>query len=874
MITSYQVSAKQSTTFVAINELSCHHRRTKDVTSLLWSLGVSRQSMPDEFSTNVAHQMLTIDTKCFSSYPTGRCARASETIHVAIESFSKADTPPAFHPLFDKHILPQTLSVGLGFHLSDDLKLVPSRLFSFMPLPIETSLPTHLHASFIMADDRRTIRFDDGCDPASESAYNRWLLSSHIPQLYLSLLHHWPTSGPVRIHHLWPSTIGKDPYSRLVAHSLYVLTGDESQRRVCETVSGHRVAPTSAILLEASPAPGSELAGVLELLSPEDLVTRPVYLIDTSMRRVDHSYVRDTVHALQAIFVKLFNEGKILPEHVESVVRYLLQDTKGRGPALLQDLPLLPLGDGTLSTLGKMDRSSSTICWNVGSVSTVDPSRVFSPARFVASTVNSSYQTTLLSLDVGLVILDDEIIADLVCQRIAEGDDRILTNEDSVWIISQFWPTFDALHSTKPLTAKFCALPLVPVASLENRFVSIAKCRGASVFLTPEPEDRWIVDSLGHIGALQVERDALPLPLQHRLEFLQFSIHTVLDFLALPDTSLADCFARMSNEESSQMCSWLRQQLSDLPSNRPVHHSAHLLPIWPARHISDGLPHDILSTADTIEMLPLGIPLDDAEMFLTAGKYSTFDPVLRTVLGVQPMNISAFRNRLSMQPGSIIPPRDLGAFGRLLTTIIRSSIADNKPILVPNASGVLTPTSSLYALSEPLFSAAFATRRPEVFIHTALVDREASLGSFGLHTTVDFEAFKACVTAIHDADDSDTSREQSASEVFEFYHQRLTWDPHTRWEEVDFLQFIPRAAARRRDMPEFDGYSRSLPNIVSPSQLLRPEYERVAWTQRGLFKSAPADSDRLLFEHKTLGIPTAKEVVRLFYITWNSRDFC
>ncbi len=49
-----------------------------------------------------------------------------------------------------------------------------------------STLPCHLTASFILTPDRRHIRFDDYDN--LESQYNRWILSTVAPPLYLTLL--------------------------------------------------------------------------------------------------------------------------------------------------------------------------------------------------------------------------------------------------------------------------------------------------------------------------------------------------------------------------------------------------------------------------------------------------------------------------------------------------------------------------------------------------------------------------------------------------------------------------------------------------------------------------------------------------------------
>jgi len=82
-----------------------------------------------------------------------------------------------------------------------------ARIFSSLPLPLQWDLPVHIHATFITFGDRNSIMIEnsareDGAD------WNRWLLTTAIPNLYLPFLEDlarkvgkdafcfWPQVGP------------------------------------------------------------------------------------------------------------------------------------------------------------------------------------------------------------------------------------------------------------------------------------------------------------------------------------------------------------------------------------------------------------------------------------------------------------------------------------------------------------------------------------------------------------------------------------------------------------------------------------------------------------------------------------------------------
>ena len=64
-----------------------------------------------------------------------------------------------------------------------------------------------------------------------------------------------------------------------------------------------------------------------------------------------------------------------------------------------------------------------------------------------------------------------------------------------------------------------------------------------------------------------------------------------------------------------------------------------------------------------------------------------------------------------------------------------------------------------------------------------------------------------------------------------------------------------------------------LPLIVSPDEVLRPEFESVAWTQRALLLEGP--SERLTVANLQFGVPSGHEVVRrLFSIHHDVFSLC
>jgi sacsin len=56
--------------------------------------------------------------------------------------------------------------------------------------------------------------------------------------------------------------------------------------------------------------------------------------------------------------------------------------------------------------------------------------------------------------------------------------------------------------------------------------------------------------------------------------------------------------------------------------------------------------------------------------------------------------------------------------------------------------------------------------------------------------------------------------------------------------------------------------NKNFPDVVAPKDILRPQYEAVAWTQRVLFLDSP---DERLLANPSLGLPDVSQVVRQIF---------
>ena len=67
------------------------------------------------------------------------------------------------------------------------LMVSESRFFNCLPLKFESTLPVHIHGTFLLSGDRQNITIEETSRDAG-SDWNRWLLQEKIPILYLQFL--------------------------------------------------------------------------------------------------------------------------------------------------------------------------------------------------------------------------------------------------------------------------------------------------------------------------------------------------------------------------------------------------------------------------------------------------------------------------------------------------------------------------------------------------------------------------------------------------------------------------------------------------------------------------------------------------------------
>lgn len=863
LVDEYRLTASSSLLFIPVQSISMSFRGTRESVKNTWGVRASRQTQPPDSCGHIRHQVTISSTHSLT--PEEWCIVSKQ---------ATIDSLPTEHvPLIKTHRI-RNISVGVAARVdrekSGALVFIP-RLYSKLPLPTETSLPIHVEGSFILADDRRSIRFEDSGSLNPESRYNLWILNSKVPYLYHTLLESWPIDNSLGLWPRIPKSLG-DSISRTVANAFFECL-PSSSRRLIVTPDGHRRSPADTVFLSEAQAKG--VRKVAKRLAQSDVAIIPNHiwvqlqgLRSGSIHFGDADYFISLLRREMSSFESAVVSGEFTIPYINDLLSLFQHRTE---PGSLVGLPLLPLATSTLAHVA--GSSPSPFYFIMPSCSkTWRPWPLFSPARFLHPDLDVTVFTTSFKFNV--VPFSKSEIIPLITATIQPSPSRHLNSTEQQWL-RHFWEDFDELD--KLSVDDISTLPVIPTV-FGGPHVSLQECRSALVLKYPllVTSQMWLPQMLVRLGARVVKISECSRMLQSVLHFLDWNFKSIVEFLAtLPQADLPTRITQFSEDHQEKFASYIRNQLFTLRDahiygkrrNRKtvytVNHQATLrhLPIWKA---SNGSTQSFFAvSSNQFKMLPRSLRLSALRPFLRRETWLTeYSQDLVDILDVRPLGVCALINKHLDLPGALTA-NQIGPFQNFL----RDILATDSGVLtlpVPNTLRDMVSCNTLYAHSVPLFRTVFQ-HSPDVFLLPSMRSEfESLLEKSGLKRIIDFSAFLECAKSVHRMSD-----EEGAAAAAEWYNNHL-WTVikanRNQWLQLDELQFIPRSDVRRNyQEPAFlpDEYAHPLPAIIQPKKLLRAEHEAIAWTQRALFRDPP--SFQLLMAHPTLGVPEGCEVVCLFH---------
>ncbi|KAG8885286.1 hypothetical protein FRB97_001732 [Tulasnella sp. 331] len=856
METKVYDQAKSSLFFTRVEEISAQRRDPSKTTSRMWSIRGNRTD-PGE-GVNGGHVQMT-EMRLDIRFKTQGIRKQEWLIHFAKKR--QSDVPEMFAQLTRNHRLPPP-STGLAMRINRrDSKITTnrptrSRLFATLPLPIEIALPVHVHATWILAADRRTIRFD-AADADEErpmdTRYNLYLLEVLIPEVYLCMLATLARREYQDWYRCWPG--GTQEVLQPMIAALYKQFA-KTTHHVCRTVTGAVVTPASAIFATSK---SPHVRPILEALQLPKLVSplpfdASLILSWEGLQTDDAGTVAGLMRLETEAVKRLFQTGpqpsrpSVSSEHLDGVIRYLME-----GEHELNGLPLLQLGDGSMTTFG--DATHPWIFQDVTYPSTnrltnISIATLFGPSHIVGPAITNRTCKLLISKVGNVRRLDVEGIRRLLSTlMIAPREEASVSETRKAWLRKLL--NFLDVCST-PKLRDISDLPLIPVMNGDTA-ISFNRAGDGTVFT---------VTSLGDLSIPIIRLGILVVPSLPGL-----TLEPILDLARLLNAfrslgHVGGLNQRVSVPEWESLRQWIRRNLIRGGWSQADHQTLLALLIFDAQN-GGRLTTPSLHPAGEIHMLPVEVRLAAVARYLPRTMYfadHSFELSLvlegrsRQVLSVEelvghfelPAAISADEDRYFQSVFAVV----ISYWRRGVLSIP----------FVPDMDRILRKPEELYDHRIRLFALAFGTRHAK-FVHDGYRNSMASPVQAGVRTVIDAPTLVQCAMALDEDAREGVLDQARAAEFWNAFGD----DNATRNISLDTianLRFIP-SRRQRCGVTEFEEFARPLPDqgIASLNELVRTEYAPVVWTQRAHFATTPPRF--IITINPDLGIPTVEEVKHL-----------
>ncbi|KAF7322359.1 hypothetical protein HMN09_00013700 [Mycena chlorophos] len=865
---NYRDLAKDAMLFTQLEQITAAHQTPSKPVETMWSVLASRP--PEEKSEH--REVLVLKQ-------TGRANRAEPQQRWLI---SRSTTPISHVPAEHSGVLAEMtmLSSQVGLVTCIALRIdsaananaespaaaapaqQPHHLFSSLRLPVVTSLPVHVSASFAISSDRRHIRLDPADHNGNHlphAAFNVWLLQHLVPPLYISTLAH--ASQFTQRHNRdlfakWPRKADKeDEISRIVIDAFYALAV-KSTEPICRSAAGQFIPPAQAVIPD--PALTLEVRKLLVQMQPADYVAPPYRInhalaqaivpdgMEQQIRVVDAAYVGSALRAWSDELIAGFVAKQLEPQDIEAVLQFLLS-----GNVSIADLPLLLLGDGTLATPGP----PRYVC------DSANPPAIFARSNFLRETVDSRIAKLLKETpDANISDFDVAAVITLLGAKIPATTRAAHSERIAEWVES-FWTVYFTLPGP-PTLKDIESFALIPTLGAEH--ISLKHCARLDVFRRPV-NHRDLADVISAAERMGFTFAILPVSAREHAECRQFTIETFLEAIENPASPFADLPAR----EIKHVSEWVQANVHSVRQSEQ-RQIVRQLPIWPARKGGAA----VRVSANELKYVPARVNANVFDQF-TPPEF-TLAPDLRWLSTVQeweparkPLNARTLKQYITIAnplPGLYGPPPSVNSYRDMLTEYLK--LDGNDMIPVPDGTMQMRNVEDLYDNTVPLFREALQSQAATSFLHPGLVEgfTEALRGR-GLHHHRDWRAFLLCAQTVSvDLTQRNLPEpivERRAAAVYDFFREHvpaLVMGNNDKWRQLDELRFIARRP-QRVTAATFDAtpFCLPVPMIASPSQLLLPVHVPIAWSQRGVFLQEP--SPELIALNKTLGVPTVQQVV-------------
>ncbi|EDN92385.1 hypothetical protein SS1G_08248 [Sclerotinia sclerotiorum 1980 UF-70] len=346
-------------------------------------------------------------------------------------------------------------------------------LFSTLPLPEESTLPVHIHATFSLSGDRNTIITGGESSEAGGSTWNSWLLEEKLPNAYLSFLEGLTEKIGLDAFRFWPP---KDSRRlELLCKSFWEQLPNSSARlfpRRAENPNATNMTMSQTVFDFLQPKFSRQISPVLQVLEPNISPHFPARMLANikstavakSMDRPGLRKLLKSKRAGELLQKAMVDDGLLIRNVLNEVIP--VGDVSSGELKELEGCRLLPLADGTLGQLTPIQSPMphNTRCYYVVTKSELklfDFAKsilILKPEMDAYDRIGETVKTKLFNV-MDLTITH---IPELLSMK-SQGS-RVVNDETDKWLKS-FWGywnkfTSSAADDLSKSPKSFCSLPL------------------------------------------------------------------------------------------------------------------------------------------------------------------------------------------------------------------------------------------------------------------------------------------------------------------------------------------------------------------------------------------------------------------------------
>lgn len=846
-------SATQSLFFSKLRGISALRRGPDLELSELWSARASRQDMAGDNTTGAATELAL-----YLVYPTRRLSREEKWL-ICTTASKAEDFPKSIQPAFSTYRLPHP-TFGVAHKILPISSPQASRIFATLPLPIQISLPIHIHATFVASNDRRAIRLD----PADHSGnrpldcqYNDHILRNCIPPLYIRAVAIVAADYGEQLDRVLPTGTPNDLVSRIVKEaSLKHFASTPSP--LLRTVMGKPIVPSKALLRVEREGFASVSKVLSGLQVPDYVLTQPFSADEIKKFGLRMDGPEEVARVLRSAgpsplkkMLEVTGEKGLQHEDINDLIQFLL-----KGGESLLDVPLLLLGDGDLVSF--KSRGAPTVFTSLKA--DADITHLFGPDKIIHPKVNRNTIDLIKQKNLNLQALTEAGMRELF-QR---SDERITpTSQKSIQPSKASWYNdvlrfLEENNETGLRLENFKNLPLIPTTSLYLVLSLEHALEGESAWCRSRllPDDPFL-PILQHIKIPIVD------PRTHAYTNSSDNLARVLKIIGRGD-DLEKLHRAVPRAQWDSFVEWFKRLFT--PSGKlslGIQESRTLssLPLFLAT--KGGSEREFFS-CDAVFMLPESVHSTSFSRYLPPdtpfAEYSWELVKIFDGLHISQRCLGSLDLIGRLRLPEVISQVEESDYQRVLDLVIHSNSGLYSRSLIPDGNRSLQVPSSLYDPRTELFRQCFPNR-PQLFVHPSFRRSMDSLVRLGV---IDEKGIRSShLLACAEALDEDTRAERDTGERARYLWKYLPTSPvlgGLEFSLIEHLRFIPSEShpIRHRD-PALSAYVRVLPPVVTPSEVCGPEDLPVTWTTRAACSTLIPRFIKALYP--ALGVPTPIEVV-------------